>query len=65
MKSFCTVPAGEHNSVRSPSIGLSIHIKPSLSLSSVTNKGLEEILNKVLNVIKKNKQVEEVEKWSP
>ena len=39
--------------------------KEVFSLSSVTNKGLEEILNKVLNVIKKNKQVEEVEKWSP
>ena len=39
--------------------------KEVFALSSVTNKGLEEILNKVLNVIKKNKQVEEVEKWSP
>ena len=35
------------------------------ALSSVTNNGLEEILNKVLNVIKKNEKVEKEEKWSP
>ena len=39
--------------------------KEIFSLSSVTNKGLEEILNKVLNVIKKNEKVEKEEKWSP
>ena len=39
--------------------------KKVFDLSSVTNKGLEEILNKVLNVIKKNEKVEKEEKWSP
>ena len=39
--------------------------KEIFALSSVTNKGLEEILNKVLNVIKKNEEVEKEEKWSP
>ena len=39
--------------------------KEVFALSSVTNIGLEEILNKVLNVIKKNEKVEKEEKWSP
>ena len=39
--------------------------KEIFTLSSVTNKGLEEFLNKVLNVIKKNEKVEKEEKWSP
>ena len=39
--------------------------KEVFALSSVTNKGLEEILNKVLNIIKKNKQLKKEEKWSP
>ena len=39
--------------------------KEIFALSSVTNKGLEEILNKVLNVIKKNEKVEKETKWSP
>ena len=39
--------------------------KEIFALSSVTNKGLEEILNKVLNVIKKNEKVKKEEKWSP
>ena len=34
-------------------------------LSSVTNKGLEEILNKILNIIKENKKLKKEEKWSP
>ena len=39
--------------------------KEIFALSSVTNKGLEEILNKVLNVIKKNEKLEKEKKWSP
>jgi hypothetical protein len=34
-------------------------------ISSVTNKGLEEILNTVLNVIEEKKIKEDTKKWSP
>ena len=34
-------------------------------ISSVTNKGLEEILNTVLNVIETEKIKEDRKKWSP
>ena len=34
-------------------------------ISSVTNKGLEEILNTVLNVIQEKKTKEDTKKWSP
>ena len=34
-------------------------------ISSVANKGLEEILNTVLNVIKEKKTKEDTKKWSP
>ena len=34
-------------------------------ISSVTNKGLEEILNTVLNVIETEKIKEDTKKWSP
>jgi GTP-binding protein len=34
-------------------------------ISSVANKGLEEVLNKVLNVIKEKKTKEDTKKWSP
>ena len=39
--------------------------KEIFALSSVTNKGLEEILNTVLNVIKEKKTKEDTKKWSP
>ena len=39
--------------------------KEVFALSSVTNKGLEEILSDLLNIIKKNKQLKKEEKWSP
>ena len=34
-------------------------------ISSVANKGLEEVLNKVLNVIEEKKTKEDTKKWSP
>ena len=34
-------------------------------ISSVANKGLEEILNTVLNVTKEKKTKEDTKKWSP